>query len=95
MIRGDADVRGAGGDHAEDRRDDAAHRRDLAAIRVAVRRHREEVAEELVGAVDEVNLHMADRRMPKLKLGPTYEFGRRPAYVGPSFSSGIVTIVQQ
>ena len=56
MIGCDAHVRRALGDHVENRRDDASHRRHLHALRVFGGRQRVVVAEELVGAVDEVNV---------------------------------------
>ena len=57
VIGGDADVRGAAVDHAEHRRQHAAHGADLAAVGFARRRDGEEVPEQLVRAVDEVNVH--------------------------------------
>jgi hypothetical protein len=54
VIGGHAHVRGAAIDHAEHGPDHAAHGADLTAVLVKSRRHRVEVPEELVGAVDEV-----------------------------------------
>ena len=51
------DVRGAAGDHAQHRREHASHRADLHAVRVTRRRHRIVVPEQLVRAVDQVNVH--------------------------------------
>ena len=57
MVGRDADVRGAAAvDHPEDRGDDAADGADFAALGVARRGNREEVAEEFVGAVDEMDV---------------------------------------
>ena len=56
VIGGDAHVRGAAIDHAEDRADDAAHGADLTAVLVARRGHGVEVPEQLIRAVDEVNV---------------------------------------
>ncbi len=59
VIRRDADVRRAAADQAVDRGDDAAHGRYLAALFVFLRRQREVVAKQFVGAVDEVDDHRA------------------------------------
>ena len=55
MVRRDADMRGARGHHPEQRPDDAADGRDLAPVAVTRRGERVVVAEQLVGAVDEVD----------------------------------------
>jgi len=58
VIGGHAQVGRAALEHAEDRRDDAPHRAQLRrGVPVKGRPRREEVAEELVGAVDEVHDH--------------------------------------
>jgi hypothetical protein len=57
VVGGHAYVAGAGVDHAEHRIEHAAHRTHFAAIGIARRRHRVIVAEQLVGAVDEVDVH--------------------------------------
>ena len=58
VIGGHAQVGRAALEHAEDRRDDAPHRAQLGRrVPVKGRPRREEVAEELVGAVDEVHDH--------------------------------------
>ena len=57
MIRRHADVGRTVGQHLEDRAQDATRRGDLHASLVAMRRCAEEVAEQLVGAVDQVDLH--------------------------------------
>ena len=57
VIGGHADVRRALADHREQRMQHAAHRRDLAAVGVARRRHRVVVAKQFVGAVDEMDVH--------------------------------------
>jgi hypothetical protein len=57
VIGRDADVRGAAVDHPENRSDDAADGADLAPLRVVRLRDRIVVAEELVRAVDEVDVH--------------------------------------
>ena len=57
VVGGDADVGRALLEHPQHRAEHATDRRDLHAVGVEVRRHAEVVAEELVGAVDEVHLH--------------------------------------
>ena len=57
VIGGDADVRRAALEHAEDRGDDAADCCDFVPIGIPRSRHRVEVSKELVRAVDEVNVH--------------------------------------
>src|SRR5262249_35509428 len=58
VIGGDAHVRGAALEHAEDRPDDPAHRSELRwRAPVEGRRGREEVAEQLVRAVEQVDDH--------------------------------------
>jgi hypothetical protein len=51
---------GAAVDHPEHRADDAANGRDLPAVTVARRRDGVIVPEELVGAVDEMNVQGTD-----------------------------------
>ncbi len=58
VVRGHAQVRAAALEHAQDRRDDAAHRPQLGGrAPIEHGRRREEVAEELVRAVDQVDMH--------------------------------------
>src|SRR5206468_319023 len=57
VVAGDADVRGALLEQPDQRREHAAQRAHLLTVRTQVRGHREEVAEQLVGAVDQVDLH--------------------------------------
>ena len=57
VVGGDAHVGRALLEHPEHRPEHPADRRHLDAVVVEVRRHREVVAEELVGPVDEVHLH--------------------------------------
>jgi hypothetical protein len=56
VVGGDADVRRAGGDQAEHRADDAADRGHFPSRGVFRRREGIVVAEQLVGAVDQVNV---------------------------------------
>ena len=56
VVGGDADVRGAGGDQAEHRADHAADRGHFPSRGVFRRRKGVVVAEQLVGAVDQVNV---------------------------------------
>ena len=57
VVGGDAHVGRALLEHPEHRPEDPADRGHLDAVVVEVRRHGEVVTEELVGAVDEVDLH--------------------------------------
>ena len=57
VIRRDGDVSGAAVHHAEDGTNHATDRGDLRAARIPGRGQRVVVAEQLVGAVDEVNVH--------------------------------------
>ena len=57
MVGGDAEVGGALFDHLEDGGKDATDGGDLHAVLVLHGREGVKVAEELVGAVDEVDLH--------------------------------------
>lgn len=58
MVGGHTQMGGATLEHAEDRRDDAPHRLQLERrAPIEHRPRREEVAEELVGAVDDVHMH--------------------------------------
>ena len=57
VVAGDADVGRALLEQPDQRREHAAHGAHLLAVRARVRRHREEVPEQLVGAVDQVDLH--------------------------------------
>ena len=56
VIGGDAHVGGAAIDHAEDGANHAAHGANFTTVLVASRRHRVEVPEQLIRAVDEVNV---------------------------------------
>ena len=68
MIGGDGDVRGALANHAEDRREHTPHRRNLSAGVIPDRRQRVVVAEQLVCAVDQMDVHTARfRRMSPLQ----------------------------
>ena len=58
VIGRDADVRGPRRHHAEQRRDHAAHGPDFAAVAHRGRGHREVVPEQLVGAVDQIDVHI-------------------------------------
>ena len=59
---------------ADERGDDAAHRRDLAALRVARRRQGIVVTEQLVGAVDQMDVQNYLRGTPPSLLAATQVF---------------------
>ena len=63
VIGRDADVRRAAVDHAEDGGDHAADGGHFPAVGVARRRERVVVAEQLVGAVDEINVQLGSRHV--------------------------------
>src|SRR5215469_12417607 len=48
-------------DHRQNRAEHAAHGADILAVRIHYGRHRKEMAEQLVGAVDQMNLHRSGR----------------------------------
>src|SRR5690606_23694457 len=56
MVRRDAEVGRAVLEQAQDRGEYAAHGAHLGAVRASAPRYREEVAKELVGAVDQMHL---------------------------------------
>jgi hypothetical protein len=62
MVGGDPDVRRAAVDHAEHRPDHASDGANFAAAGIARRRQGVVVAEQLVGAVDEMNLQCSPPR---------------------------------
>ena len=64
MIGGDADMGRAMADHAEQRVQHATHGRDFAAVAIPRRRHRVIVAKELVGAVDQMDVHREGCGLP-------------------------------
>ena len=63
---------------AEHRADHAAHRGDLDPVGVDVRRHAEVVAEQLVGAVDEVDLECRCARDHRSELGTRANLSKSP-----------------
>src|SRR5262249_60794386 len=79
VIRGDAHGRGAGLEHAEDRPADPAHRSQLGRrTPVEGRRGRQEVAEQLVGAVEQMDDHGSDDTVESRFM----KFGLRYANLG-------------
>ena len=67
MVGRHSDMSGALLDHAENRCENAAHSRDLMAVRIAGRGKRIVVAEEFIGTVDEVNVQ---RETPGKTISP-------------------------
>ena len=63
-------MRGPALEHAEDRPDHAADCRDLPAFSCDVRGNGEIVAEELVGTVDEVDIHWGECSNPSAECYP-------------------------
>ena len=61
MIGRDPDVGRTALDHRQNRSEHAAHGADVLAVPIHCGRHREEMAEQLVGAVDQVDLHRSER----------------------------------
>ena len=57
MVGGDGNVRGAAVNHAQHRPEHASHRGHLAAVPIPGGRQGVVVAEELIGAVDEMDGH--------------------------------------
>ena len=58
MVGGDADVGGAVVHELQDRAQDTAHSGNLFAVGIAMGRSAEEMPKQLVGAVDEMDLHV-------------------------------------